>query len=90
MPQLMKYRSRTEITTEILEAAKERLTKTQIMYKAYLSYSQLKEYLALLTENQLLSYEQAERVYRTTEKGIKLVATYQKMNLLTGDMKIQA
>ena len=90
MPQLVKYRSRTEITTEILEAAKERLTKTQIMYKAYLSYSQLKEYLALLTENQLLSYNQAERVYRTTEKGNKLVVMYQKMNLLTGDMKIQA
>ena len=85
----MKYRSRTEITTEILEAAKERLTKTQIMYKAYLSYSQLKEYLALLSENELLSYDKAERVYRTTEKGIKLVAMYQKMNLLTGDMKIQ-
>ena len=90
MPQLMKYRSRTEITTEILEAAKERLTKTQIMYRAYLSYSQLKEYLALLTENQLLSYEKAEHVYRTTEKGTKLVATYQKMKMLTGDMKIQA
>ena len=42
----MKYRSRTEIVSMILEAANGGATKTKIMYKAFLSYAQLKEYLS--------------------------------------------
>ena len=37
----MKYRSRTEIVSNILEAANGGVTKTKIMYKAFLSYNQL-------------------------------------------------
>lgn len=44
----MKYRSRTDIVSEILEAAQGGTSKTKIMYKAFLSYAQLKEYLAVL------------------------------------------
>ena len=40
----MKNRSRTEIVSNILEAANGGVTKTKIMYKAFLSYNQLKEY----------------------------------------------
>jgi predicted transcriptional regulator len=50
----MKYRSRTDIVSQILEAANGGATKTKIMYKAYLSYAQLKEYLSVLVENGLL------------------------------------
>jgi predicted transcriptional regulator len=39
----MKYRSRTEIVAMILEAANGGATKTKIMYRAFLSYEQLKE-----------------------------------------------
>ncbi|MGA9172279.1 MAG: winged helix-turn-helix domain-containing protein, partial [Nitrososphaeraceae archaeon] len=40
----MKYRSRTDIVGLILEAANGGgATKTRIMYKAFLSYAQLKE-----------------------------------------------
>ena len=52
----MKYRSRTEIVSMILEAANGGATKTKIMYKAFLSYAQLKEYLSVLIENNLLEY----------------------------------
>ena len=38
----MKYRSRTEILGNILDAANGRVTKTKIMYAAFLSYAQLK------------------------------------------------
>ena len=41
----MKNRSRTEIAANILESANGGATKTKIMYKSFLSYSQLKEYL---------------------------------------------
>ncbi|MFL6431808.1 MAG: winged helix-turn-helix domain-containing protein, partial [Nitrososphaeraceae archaeon] len=46
----MKYRSRTDIVGLILEAANGGATKTRIMYKAFLSYAQLKEYLTVLLE----------------------------------------
>lgn len=52
----MKYRSRTDIVSQVLEAANGGATKTKIMYKAYLSYEQLKEYLMVLVQNDLLEY----------------------------------
>jgi predicted transcriptional regulator len=59
----MKYRSRTDITAQILEAANGGVTKTKIMYKAFLSYAQLKEYLAVLIENGLLEYVEGEQIF---------------------------
>ncbi len=59
----MKYRSRTDITAQILEAANGGVTKTKIMYKAFLSYAQLKEYLTVLIENGLLEYIEGEQIY---------------------------
>ncbi len=66
----MKYRSRTEIASRILESASGGTTKTKIMYKAFLSYAQLKEYLAVLEENGLLAYDKGEQIYKTTQKGL--------------------
>lgn len=83
---LMKYRSRTDITSQILETANGGTTKTKIMYKAYLSYAQLKEYLAMLTENGLIEYVEGERQYRTTDKGIKFLRAYQQMAGMTAEM----
>ncbi|HEU4483799.1 MAG TPA: winged helix-turn-helix domain-containing protein, partial [Nitrososphaeraceae archaeon] len=65
----MKYRSRTEIVSMILEAANGGATKTKIMYKAFLSYAQLREYLSVLIENALLEYLEGNQKYKTTEKG---------------------
>ena len=49
----MRYRSRTDIAASILEAANGGVTKTKMMYDAYLSHGQLKDYLFLLMENGL-------------------------------------
>lgn len=78
----MKYRSRTDIVATILEAANGGSTKTKIMYKAYLSYAQLKEYLSILIGNGLLEYEEGELKYKTTEKGLRFMKTYSEI----GDM----
>ncbi|TBR11039.1 MAG: DUF4364 family protein [Candidatus Nitrosotenuis sp.] len=72
----MKYRSRTEIVEMILEAARIGATKTKIMYKAYLSYTQVKEYLSFLLENDLVKYEEGSQVYRITEKGLHFLQVY--------------
>jgi predicted transcriptional regulator len=78
----MKYRSRTDIVATILDAAIGGTTKTKIMYKAFLSYAQLKDYLAVLVENGLLYYEEGELKYKTTDKGIKFIKSYNEI----GDM----
>ncbi len=68
----MKYRSRTEIVSNILETANGGVTKTKIMYKAFLSYTQLKEYLSVLIENNLIEYLEGTKTFKTTEKGLKM------------------
>jgi predicted transcriptional regulator len=78
----MKYRSRSDIAEMILEAANGGATKTKIMYKAFLSYAQLKEYLAVLIENGLIEYEDGRQLYRTTEKGIRLLRVYNQVGEL--------
>jgi predicted transcriptional regulator len=78
----MKYRSRTDIVSQMLEAANGGSTKTKIMYAAYLSYAQLKEYLTVLVENGLMEHVPAEQKYRTTEKGIKFLRTYSQIGLM--------
>ncbi len=77
---IMKYRSRTEITVLILEAANGGATKTKIMYKSFLSYAQLKEYFSMLIENALIEYEDGMlNMYRTTEKGLRLLKIYNQI-----------
>ena len=79
----MKYRSRTEIVGLILEAANGGgATKTKIMYKAFLSFAQLREYLTMLQDNGLIEYEGGRQTYRTAEKGMKLLEIYEKMSEL--------
>ena len=69
----MKYRTSTEIVAMILDAANGGTTKTKIMYKAYLSYNQLKEYLSILIENKLLEYIDRTQTFKTTEKGLNFL-----------------
>lgn len=78
----MKYRSRTEIVSMILEAANGGATKTRIMYKAFLSFAQLREYLSLLIENNLLEYLEGSKTYKTTEKGLNLLKVHNEIGEL--------
>ena len=78
----MKYRSRTEIVSMILEAANGGATKTKIMYKAFLSYAQLKEYLSVLIENNLIEYLEGSHIYKTSEKGFNLLKMHNEIGEL--------
>jgi predicted transcriptional regulator len=78
----MGNRSRTEIVGNILDAANGGATKTKIMYKAFLSYVQLKEYLSVLIENNLLEYIDGTHKFKTTEKGLN----YLKMHNEIGEL----
>src|SRR3712207_5844014 len=78
----LRYRSRTEIISQILEAANGHvdITKTRLMYKVFLSQSQLKEYLKVLIGNELLGYDFVTRTFKTTQKGLKFLHLYNKIN----------
>jgi predicted transcriptional regulator len=85
----MKYRSRTEIVGNILDAANGGATKTKIMYKAFLSYNQLKEYLSVLIENALLEYIDGTHKFKTTEKGLHFLTMHNAIGeLLLTTIKI--
>ena len=74
----------------ILEAANGGATKTKIMYKAFLSYAQLKEYLTLLIENNLLEYLEGSHVYKTNEKGFNLLKMHNEIGELLKTPKIES
>ena len=77
----MKYRSRSDIIGLLLNAANGgRATKTKLMYSAFISFNQLREYLSLLVENGLIQYEQGMHTYRTTEKGMRLLNIQNKID----------
>ena len=76
----MKYRSRTDIISMILQAAINGATKTRIMYGAYLSYAQVKEYLSFLIEKDLIRYEEGSAIYKLTQKGVQLLHVYEDIS----------
>jgi predicted transcriptional regulator len=79
--QVMKHRSKLEIIAEILETANSsKSIQAKIMHRVYLSYPQLKEYLALLLENGLIEYRQTDRIYRTTSRGMRFLEIYRQLN----------
>jgi predicted transcriptional regulator len=77
----MQNRDRAEITRQILDIANgaEDITKTKIMYKVFLSYKQLKDYLALLNESDLISHDSITQTYKTTQKGLRLLQFYNQL-----------
>ena len=76
----LKYRSRTDIIAMILQAAINGATKTRIMYGAYLSYAQVKEYLSFLIEKDLIRYEEGSAIYKLTQKGVQLLRVYEDIS----------
>ncbi len=49
------------------------------MYKVCLSHNQLKEYLMVLMDNDLLSYDVDTQKFKTTEKALRLIESYNQM-----------
>ncbi len=89
----MTVRSTTETVFDILEIADRGsfrghyddhhtggVVQTEIVYKGLLSYNQLRAYLKVLTENDLLSFDSATREFKITQKGRRFVQIYNKMS----------
>ena len=80
----MKNRNRTEIAVEMLRSALVPSRKTVIMYKCSLVHPQLKEYLSLLLENQLLEFIRETKLYKTTPKGVHTMELFEHMKSVSG------
>ena len=78
----MGNRSRTEIVGNILDAANGGATNTKIMYIAFLSFNQLKEYLSILIENNLIEYLDGTKTFKTTEKGLNFLKMHNEIGEL--------
>ena len=76
-----KRRDRLYIIAEILDIARDGALKTQIMYKANLSFSQLNTYIKLLLETQLLEILKKNRktIYKTTKRGVEYMQSYKEV-----------
>ena len=49
---------------------------------AFLSYEQLKEYLSVLVENNLIEYLEGANKYKTTEKGLFFLKMHNELEEL--------
>ena len=76
-----KRRDRLYIIADILSIARNGSLKTQIMYKANLSFAQLNEYLAFLLETKLIaSITQNEKTFfKVTSKGMRYLRSYARI-----------
>ena len=81
---ISRRRDRLYIIAEILEVALEGVLKTQVMYKANLSFAQLNEYLRLMLDLDLLelSRNSERNVYKTTQKGLRFLESHKKIKEL--------
>ena len=78
---LHKRRDHLFIMAEILEVSIDGALKTQVMYRANLSFAQLNEYLKLMLDLKLLeSVRNSERTYyKTTSKGVRYLQSYREI-----------
>lgn len=68
-----------DIVAEMLETAQGGAIKTRIMYLASLSFSQLKEYLTVLTDRGVLEYEEKDKGCVMTESGRRFLKMYKEV-----------
>jgi len=63
----------------ILEALSYEDGQNRVMQTRFLSDYQLCKYLKVLQEYELLAYEEEKKAYKTTDKGIDFLQTYNQV-----------
>jgi predicted transcriptional regulator len=66
-------------TSEGYRTNRNAVSKLKMMYKGFLPYAQLVEYVTFLLENELLAYREYERIYKVTEKGLRFLRLYSEL-----------
>lgn len=86
-----KRRDKLFIIAEILEIARDGTLKTQIMYRANLSFTQLNDYLDFMLKTKMLDRTLINNkdVYSASEKGVAFLSRYREISELLKDEKEQ-
>ena len=76
-----------DIIAAILSVAKDGAGKTQIMYRANLSFKQLQKYMDLLMMKNLLNSFEGNHgtIYETTSRGSEFLHDYRKIKELLSE-----
>jgi predicted transcriptional regulator len=77
------YRSRIDILASILRTVEREnndVGLTRLMYNSFLSFKQVKEYLVILKDNNLLNYDTTSKKYKITTNGLKFLELYEKLD----------
>ena len=83
-----KRRDKLIIMSEIIEITKKGTSKTQIMFKANLSFSQLQQYISLLLNTGLIeeNSDDGRAIFQATPKGFEFLERQQSViDLLSVD-----
>ena len=77
-----KNRSRLDVIAAILRVVSGReASKTRIMYGAYVSYAQIREYMPTMLEIGLLkASNEQQSLYRIKERGVRFLELYDGLN----------
>jgi predicted transcriptional regulator len=77
-----KNRSRLDVIAAILRVVSGReASKTRIMYGAYVSYAQIREYMPTMLEIGLLkASNEQQSLYRIKERGLRFLELYNGLN----------
>ena len=73
---MVNYRQRIDIIADILEVVSLDAKKTQIMFKANLSFKALKKYLSEVVKASLVTYNKERQCYTLTSKGYAFLDAY--------------
>jgi predicted transcriptional regulator len=86
---VMKYRDKTELIALTVKAVggDSNASAAHIMYNAFLSYEQMKQYLSISIDAGLITYQELNRRrYGITEKGMRFLHAYNEISeLLVGN-----
>jgi len=77
----MKHRSKIEIIADILESIMNdsTLSTSKLMFKAFLSYRQMKEYLPFLLQNDFIKHDDNDGTLRIADKGLRFLEMYNRL-----------
>jgi predicted transcriptional regulator len=77
----MKHRSKIEIIAHILQSIMNdsALSTSKLMFKAFLTYKQIKDYLPFLLQSELIKYDDKNGSLRITNKGLQFLDIYNRL-----------
>jgi predicted transcriptional regulator len=80
----MRDRDKTELIASILKATNERnVNAAQIMYKAFLSYTRMKQYVSILIDAGLIKHQEGNRrAYKITDIGMRFLHLHNQLGEL--------